>query len=391
MSSDFVIIGGGIVGLSVARQLLIKFPGAKVVVLEKEDQIALHQTGRNSGVIHSGIYYKPGSKKAENCLRGRELLYQYAAEKGIKFDRCGKVVVATDEAEISRLHSLYDRALGHGLKASKLDQKGLKEIEPHCAGLEAIFVPETGIIDFTDVSDSFKQDFIKAGGEVRLNSKVFDLKLNSGVCEIFTKNDRIESKMVINCGGLYSDSLAEKVLGSLPYRIIPFRGEYYHLHAEHLCRNLIYPVPDLRFPFLGVHFTRMVHGGVECGPNAVFALAKEGYSWREISLSETIRSVSFPGFFGFAKKHWKMGLAEMWRSLSKQAFADSLRKLIPEVKEEMLSPAHAGVRAQAMYKDGSLVDDFVIERQGGFIHVLNAPSPAATSSISIGEYVVGLV
>lgn len=391
MLRDFIIIGGGIVGLSVARELLRKFPNSKATLIEKEREIALHQTGRNSGVIHSGIYYKPGSKKALNCIRGRELLYNYAEEKGIKFDRCGKVVVATTIEEVERLNGLYDRAKEHGLNVSKLDEKGLREVEPYCAGLEAIFVPETGIIDFTDVSNAFKGDFLSAGGEVLLGERVFDLKVSGECCEVTTDKNKLEAKVVINCGGLYSDTLAEKVLGDLPYRIIPFRGEYYHLHTEHLCRNLIYPVPDLRFPFLGVHFTRMVHGGVECGPNAVFALAKEGYTWADVSVGETLRSLSFPGFFGFARKHWKMGIGEIWRSISKQAFVRSLKKLIPSVEESMLSKARAGVRAQAMHKDGSLVDDFVIERHGGFIHVLNAPSPAATSSISIGKYVVSLV
>lgn len=390
MKYDVIIVGGGIVGLATAYNLLKTKPGLSVAVLEKEKEPAMHQTGHNSGVIHSGIYYKPGSLKAQNCLNGYDMLLNFCQEYNVPFDRCGKVIVATSEQELPLLDNLYKRGQENGLEGLKmLSAAELHEHEPHVAGIKGIFVPQTGIIDYKLVSKTYAQAVEKAGGTLYFSKKVTDIQQDGKLIRVESKAHSFHARVLINCAGLYSDKVAGLTEKDLDTRIIPFRGEYYELkpEAKYLVKNLIYPVPDPNFPFLGVHFTRMMNGHVEAGPNAVFAFRREGYRKTDFHAGEFFEAITWPGFQKVMLKYWKTGMGEMWRSYSKKAFTKALQRLIPEITEEHLEPAPAGVRAQACDRNGGLLDDFKIVERAGMIHVLNAPSPAATSSLAIGKTV----
>jgi len=386
---DVIIVGGGIVGLATALNIKEKQPNLKLLILEKEEAIAKHQTGNNSGVIHSGLYYKPGSLKAINCINGYHKLVEFCEKYEIQFDLCGKIVVATSEEEIPLLNNLYERGIQNGLKNLTLLKEGeLKEYEPHVAGIAGIHVPQTGIVDYVKVCEKYAEVIQSLGGEIKFNEKVKNI-LSKDSNTVITNVGEYESKLVINCAGLYSDKIARLTEKKLNVKIIPFRGEYYTLTKEKqsLVKNLIYPVPDPNFPFLGVHFTRMMKGGVEAGPNAVLAFSREGYKKSDINILELAETLAWPGFQKVALKYWKTGMGEMYRSFSKAAFTKALQKLIPEIQEKDLSPGGAGVRAQACDKNGGLIDDFLIFEDAKTINVCNAPSPAATSSLSIGEKV----
>ena len=394
MNADIVIVGGGIVGLATAYHLTEKYPDKKILVLEKVDEVAHHHTGNNSGVIHSGLYYKPGSLKAKNCIDGYHMMIQFCDEHHIPYDLCGKVVVATDKSELGRLRDLFDRGRENGLEGLEmLDQARLKEIEPHLAGIQGIRVPQTGIVNYKQVCQKLAEIITERGGEIHLNTLVQSMKETDNSVQITTSTVSVECQLIINCAGLYSDKVAKMHLGKLDTRIIPFRGEYFELtaEAEHLVKHLIYPVPDPAFPFLGVHFTRMIGGGIEAGPNAVFAFKKEGYHRTDFDFKEFFGSLLWPGFQKVMFKYWKTGLGEMYRSFSKKAFTKALQRLIPEVQEDHLVPASAGVRAQACDRTGGLLDDFKIVHEKRAIHVINAPSPAATSSLSIGKTISEMV
>lgn len=387
MKYQYVIIGGGIVGLATAYQMLKQRPGLKLAVIEKENAVAAHQTGHNSGVIHSGLYYKPGSLKAKNCILGYEMLIAFCDEHQIPYDLCGKLVVASNASEVPELEKLYQRGLENGLsKIKMITQAEANEIEPHLNVYQGISVPYTGIIDYTVVCEKLAELVKEMGGEVFTGHKVEKIELELDQAIIITPQRTFETQRYINCAGLYSDKIASLTPKSIDTRIIPFRGEYYMLKPEkrYLVKHLIYPVPDPNFPFLGVHFTRMIDGGVEAGPNAVFAFKREGYKMSDINLKELFESLAWPGFRKVMFKYWKTGLGEYYRSFSKAAFTKALQKLIPEVQEDDLLPAEAGVRAQACDKFGGLLDDFKIIEEKHAIHILNAPSPAATSSLSIG-------
>lgn len=394
MKSDVIIIGTGAVGLATAVQLLKSKPGLRIRIIDKETEIARHQTGNNSNVIHSGIYYKPGSLKAKNCIHGYNLLLDFCTRNNIPFNLCGKVIVATSEAEVPLLSTIYNRGVENGLTGLRMiDKPELLEIEPHVNGLKAIFVPQTGIVDYKQVAITYGTVAQEAGAELNLGEKVLDIKKVSTGVEVVTDKGTYQSKLVVTCGGLQADKLAAMTLGKVSFRIIPFRGEYYKLkpEREHLCKTLIYPVPDPNFPFLGVHFTTMINGGVECGPNAVFAFKREGYKRTDFNLADVAESLAWPGFRKVIGKYWKTGLGEFYRSFSKPAFTKALQRLIPEIREEDLIPGGAGVRAQACDYQGGLIDDFLILEDGPAIHVCNAPSPAATSSLAIGEHIAGIV
>lgn len=387
MKYQYTIIGGGIVGLATAYQMLKKQPGLRLAIIEKEMAVAAHQTGHNSGVIHSGLYYKPGSLKAKNCILGYEMLIAFCDEHQIPYDLCGKLVVASNAAEVPELEKLYQRGLENGLtKIKRISQEEANEIEPHLTVYQGMSVPYTGIIDYTVVCEKLAELVQEMGGEIFTGHKVEKIDLALEQANIYTAQRSFETERYINCAGLYSDKVAGLTQKSIDTRIIPFRGEYYMLKPEkrHLVKHLIYPVPDPNFPFLGVHFTRMIDGGVEAGPNAVFAFKREGYRMSDIDLQEMFESLAWPGFRKVMGKYWKTGLGEFHRSFSKAAFTKALQKLIPEVKEDDLIPAEAGVRAQACDKFGGLLDDFKIIEEKHAIHILNAPSPAATSSLSIG-------
>ncbi len=387
--ADVVVIGGGIVGLATARELARRRPGASIVVLEKETGIARHQTGRNSGVVHAGLYYKPGSLKARLCRRGKSLLESFAVEHGIRHDRCGKLVVATDETERARLHGLLERARANGVDCRLVGSEEAGEIEPHVRVSEAIHVPETGIIDYVGTCGALAEEIRDRGGEVRCSAKARALLDRGSYVEVTLDGESITSRQAVNCGGLQSDRIARRSGARLDTRIVPFRGDYYMLRPEarHLCRGLIYPVPDPSFPFLGVHLTRTVDGGVECGPNAVLALAREGYGRLSFDLRDAFDSLTWPGLRRLVLQHWKVGVGEFRRAWSRRLFARSLQRLVPELSEADLVPAEAGNRAQALKRDGMFVDDFIIERSGSIVHVINAPSPAATASLAIAEHV----
>ncbi len=384
---DIAIIGGGIVGTStaIALQNTGKF---SVIVLEAENKLAAHQTGNNSGVIHSGLYYKPGSLKASNCVLGRQLMYKFCEDNNIKFERCGKIVVATNKEEIAALEDLEKKGKANGLKGVKrLSKEELNEHEPYVNGIDALLVPETGIVDYTEVTNTYAKIIQLHGGEIKTNSRFFSLSKDGNAHVLETESGEIKAKFLVNCAGLRSDKVA-KLCGVDPQlQIVPFRGEYYKIkkEKEYLVKNLIYPVPDPRFPFLGVHFTRMIKGGVEAGPNAVLAFKREGYSHKEFSLQDVSQLFFYAGFWKMASKYYKMGIGEFHRSLSKKAFVKALQKLLPEITIDDIAPGGAGVRAQALEPDGKLVDDFRIVEAYKMIHVLNAPSPAATASISIGQ------
>jgi L-2-hydroxyglutarate oxidase len=387
---NVIIVGGGIVGLATALKLISSNPNLKVLVIEKEKQVAKHQTGNNSGVIHSGLYYKPGSLKARNCIHGYNLLIEFCRQHNIPFDLCGKIVVATEQHELPLLKNLYDRGLQNGLANLKmLTPEQMREYEPHVTGLSGFYVPQTGIVDYKVVTEKYAEVIRKQGGEIRLGEKVLNIKLTAAGAEVITDQSTYTGKLLINCAGLYSDKIARLTSANVDVKIIPFRGEYYKLRKEkeYLVKNLIYPVPDPNFPFLGVHFTRMMKGGVEAGPNAVLAFKREGYKKSDINLGELAEALAWPGFQKVARKYWRTGFGEMYRSFSKAAFTKALQKLLPEVQESDLVEGGAGVRAQACDRTGGLVDDFLILEEKQVINVCNAPSPAATSSLSIGETV----
>ncbi|HYT95170.1 MAG TPA: L-2-hydroxyglutarate oxidase [Gemmataceae bacterium] len=391
---DTVIIGGGIVGMATARELAVRAPGLSVVVLEAENRVAAHQSGNNSGVIHSGLYYKPGSFKARFCVEGREAMYRFCSEHGIAHEQCGKVVVATRDDEIPGLEELERRGRANGLQGlRRLGAEEIREYEPHVRGLAGLLVRETGIADYPGVTRTLAGLLQDADGTVLLGARVFGCHRRSGEIVLETTRGDIACRFLINCAGLQSDRMA-RLCGLQPgLQITPFRGEYYELVPERatLVRNLIYPVPDPRFPFLGVHFTRMALGGVEAGPNAVLALEREGYSWWRFSLRDVLQMASYRGFWRMVGRYWKTGMAELYRSLSKRAFLRALQTLIPELRLEDIHPAGAGVRAQALLPDGTLADDFRILTAARMVHVLNAPSPAATASLRIGRAIVDMV
>ncbi len=390
---DVTVIGGGIVGLATALQIQKTNPSLQILLIEKESELARHQTGNNSGVIHSGLYYKPGSLKATNCIRGYHLLLDFCRDNDIPFELCGKIVVATEKKELPLLQNLFDRGKQNGLEGfKKLSKDQLKEYEPHVNGLEGFFVPQTGIVDYSKVALKYGELLRKNGATIKLGERVTSIRNQGNQLEVITDKSNHPSKLVINCAGLYSDKIARMTVPNVDVKIIPFRGEYYKLtkEKEYLVKNLIYPVPDPNFPFLGVHFTRMAKGGVEAGPNAVLAFQREGYKKTDINLSELLESLAWPGFQKVAAKYWRTGFGEMYRSFSKAAFTKALQKLIPEIQERDLTEGGAGVRAQACSRDGGLVDDFLILEEKNVINVCNAPSPAATSSLAIGETVAAL-
>jgi (S)-2-hydroxyglutarate dehydrogenase len=386
---DCVVVGGGIVGLSVAQAILEKNPAARIAILEKEESLARHQTGRNSGVIHSGIYYKPGSLKASLCRAGRKRLVEFCATHGIRHEVCGKVVVATSESELPRLNSLHERGLANGLNVRTLSPDQVEIFEPHVHCIAGIHVPETGIVDFVGVCLKLSELIRSHNGELRLGTKVNGIQVRGSENVLESTTGDVRTRFIVNCGGLHSDRLAVLAGAKPDARIVPFRGEYYELKPERrfLVRNLIYPVPDPQFPFLGVHFTRMIGGGVHAGPNAVLSLKREGYHRTSFDLADFVDTMTYPGFWRLVRKHARSGLEEMYRSFSKKAFARSLQKLIPEIAEGDLVPAEPGVRAQALRSDGGLVDDFLIVNNKSGMHICNAPSPAATASLEIGRVV----
>jgi L-2-hydroxyglutarate oxidase len=384
---DIAIIGGGIVGLATAMALS-KRPNTKIIVLEAENRLAAHQTGNNSGVIHSGIYYKPGSLKAKNCVEGRLAMYEFCAEHNILHDNCGKVIVATQEDELPALERLYDRGVANGLVGlRRLNAQEIREFEPHASGIAGLRVEQTGIVDYVGVCQAYAKIIKEAGGVIQTNSRVTSFRKVGDGFILTTPQGEVICKNLINCAGLQSDRVA-KLCGVDPQlQIIPFRGEYYEIIPEkhHLVNNLIYPVPDPRFPFLGVHFTRMVKGGVEAGPNAVLAFKREGYKMSSVSASDLMGYALYGGFWRMGLKYWKMAVGEYYRSFSKKAFVHALQRLLPDLQESDVHRSGAGVRAQALDPKGNLLDDFAIREAERQIHVLNAPSPAATASISIGK------
>jgi L-2-hydroxyglutarate oxidase len=387
---DCVVVGGGIVGLAVAWTLLEKRPGIRIAVLEKEDDWARHQTGRNSGVMHSGIYYKPGSLKAKLCREGNRRLVGFCQQHGIRYEPCGKVIVATTTAELPLMENLYERGIANGIAAKKLSAAEVNEFEPHVSCLAGIQVPSTGIVDFVGVCRKLAELISGGGGELRLGTKVQGFRMDGHDAVLETSKGTLAGRWIVNCAGLHSDRVAQLAGAEPGARIVPFRGEYYELTTERrsLVRNLIYPVPDPNFPFLGVHFTRMIDGSVHAGPNAVLSLKREGYHRTSFNLRDFMDTMTYGGFWQLAAKHAKSGLEEMHRSFSKKAFVRSLQKLIPEIRGEDLVPGAAGVRAQALRPDGGLVDDFLIIQSPSAVHVCNAPSPAATASLEIARVIV---
>jgi len=388
---DIIVIGAGIVGLATAYQILQQKKEVRLAVLEKESEVSRHQSGHNSGVIHSGIYYKPGSLKAQNCLRGYQQMVEFCKTHSIPFDLCGKVIVATKKEEIPALNEIYNRGIANGLNGLQyLDEGQIREKEPHTQGVLGLFVPQTGIIDYTVVCKKLGELISNMGGSILLDHKVTAVREEHDQLFIESSRGHYQSDYLINCAGLQSDEITRMVIGQSRVKIIPFRGEYYVLKEEKasLVKNLIYPVPNPEFPFLGVHFTRMINGGVEAGPNAVLAFKKEGYRKTDFSLSDLMTYAGFSGFWKIIRKFWRTGMGEMYRSISKKAFTKSLQMLIPEITSDDLLPGGSGVRAQACDKEGNLIDDFYFEYSSRSLHVCNAPSPAATSCLAIGETIV---
>ena len=386
-SYDCAIVGGGIVGLATAMILGRRQPGLAILLLEKESDLALHQTGRNSGVIHSGIYYKPGSFKARFAREGSRTMVEFCQEHGIKHDVCGKVIVATEDKELPLLEKLFQRGLENGLNVTKLSAAQVKEIEPHVSCLAGIKVPSTGIVNYRTVSLKYAELIEGQGGQIRRGVRVNGIQQASGTIVVETNQGPFETRFLVNCAGLHSDRVARLAQADPKAKIVPFRGEYYELipKAHHLVKGLIYPVPNPAFPFLGVHFTRMIDGGVHAGPNAVLAFKREGYHKTEFSLRDFAETMTYSGFWKLARKHAREGWMEIRRSLSKALFVRSLQRLVPEITSDDLVPSHAGVRAQALLPDGQLVDDFLIIQGDKSLHVCNAPSPAATASLQIGK------
>ena len=384
------IIGGGIVGLATAYQFTERFPGSRVVVLEKEPEVARHQTGHNSGVLHSGIYYKPGSLKAINCRLGKQAMEEFCKAEGISYDICGKVIVALAEPELPALERIFERGKANGVHCEIIGRERLSELEPHAAGIKAIHVPEAGIVNYKQVCQRLAERVRERGGDVYTSARVVQIDRNGDHVRLATTDREVEASQVVNCAGLQCDRVTALGGQKPDVKIVPFRGEYFELKpaAEHLCKTLIYPVPDPNFPFLGVHFTRMIEGGVECGPNAVLAFGREAYKKTDFNLADLAETLTYPGFLKIAAKFWKTGLGEMWRSASKAAFVRALQRLVPEIRAEHLVSAPAGIRAQAVSPDGSMVDDFLIQEADRVINVNNAPSPAATASLNIGKTIV---
>jgi len=388
---DVIIIGGGVVGLATGRELLQRFPDSKLLIVEKEQALAAHQTGHNSGVIHSGLYYKPGSLKARLCVAGAARMVQFCKENAIPYELCGKVVVATDESEVPALEELYRRGIANGVPNLRmLNAEQIREIEPHASGIRGIHVPGTGITDFTAVAQKYAEHIRAAGGEIQTGAAVTGIVRQNGLNIVQTKAGDFPGKLVINCAGLYSDTLARRAGATLAIQNVPFRGEYYDLKPDktHLVKGLIYPVPDPRFPFLGVHFTKRIYGKADAGPNAVLALAREGYSKTTINFGEAMETLRWPGFRKMARKYWRAGLGEFYRSFSKAAFVRALQKLIPEVTGDDLVTGGTGVRTQALEMDGKLMDDFAFVFQEGQVHIVNVPSPAATASLEVAREIV---
>jgi L-2-hydroxyglutarate oxidase len=391
LTYDVAIIGGGIVGTAVGMSLQ-KDKKLSVILMEAENKFAPHQTGNNSGVIHSGLYYKPGSLKAKNCIEGRELMYRFCEENNIPHNRCGKIVIAIHDYEVPALHELEQRGLENGLKGLKrISKEEIKEHEPHADGILGLYVPETGIVDYSLVTEKYVEIITGCGGKVLTSTKFLNLVRKNGEMILETNQGEIKTRVLVNCAGLHSDTVAKKCGLKPNLQIIPFRGEYFTLvkEREFLIKNLIYPVPDPKFPFLGVHFTRMIKGGVEAGPNAVLSFKREGYKKYDFSLKDTFQMISYGGFWKMGARHYKMGIKEFYRSFNKSEFVSALQKLVPEIKNSDVYPGGAGVRAQALEPDGKLVDDFRIIETENMVHVLNAPSPAATASISIGNTIAG--
>lgn len=391
MKFDVTIIGGGIVGLATAYRLTQSHPDKTVCILEKEDRLAKHQTGHNSGVLHSGIYYKPGSLKAVNCREGKLAMEAFCREEDIEHELCGKVIVSVNEEEVPRMEKVYERGQANGVNCELISKERLAEIEPHAQGVAAIHVPECGIVNYRQVCERLAQRVEERGdNQILLGAKVSRIEDRPGSLLLHGSKGVVETDRLVNCAGLHSDRVTALGGQTPPAQIIPFKGEYFELkpEAKHLCRHLIYPVPDPQFPFLGVHFTRMIGGAVECGPNAVLAFGREAYGKLDLNLPDLLGSLAYPGFQKMAAKHWKMGMGEMWRSYNKAAFVKALRRLVPEIAAHHLEPAPAGIRAQAVTPDGALVDDFLIQTSPRIVNVCNAPSPAATASLNVGRHVV---
>ena len=390
---DLAIVGAGIIGLATAHRYIAKHPGQSVLILERESGFAHHQTGRNSGVLHSGIYYAPGSMKAELAVAGRSAMVDFCRERGIDHEVCGKVIVATRDDEIERLRALSGRAELNGLSAELIDAGRLTEIEPHCNGIEALYVPSTGIVSYSKVCEALRIEIEESGGSVRFDTSVLNVEESEVGARISTSGGEIFARFLVNCAGLRCDQVAGMVNAAEGNRIVPFRGEYYELVPErsHLVKGLIYPVPDPSFPFLGVHLTRMIDGSIHAGPNAVLALSREGYRWRDVQPSQILEHLTNPGLWKLARKYWRTGAGEVWRSLNKAAFVRALQRLVPEIESKDLEASPAGVRAQAMDANGELLDDFAITRSGNSLHVINAPSPAATASLEIGGRIVEMI
>jgi (S)-2-hydroxyglutarate dehydrogenase len=394
MTYDIAIVGGGIVGLATARALLERFPALKLVLCEKEAELGRHQTGHNSGVIHSGIYYKPGSFKARLCVEGVRLMLDFCETHAIKYDRCGKVIVATSPEEVPRLETLYERGTANGVPGlTRIDAAHVREIEPHVKAVAGIHSPNTAIVDYSEVTAALGRDLVAGGVTIEYNFPVTSItRVRGGGLAVSTREHTITASRLINCAGLYSDVVARLAGADTDVQIVPFRGEYYFLRPERegLVRGLIYPVPDPEFPFLGVHFTRTIHGQVEAGPNAVLAFAREGYRFTSLRPRELAGTLGYGGFWAMARKYWRTGAYEIYRSLSKKKFVEALQKLVPDLRGEDVTPGGAGVRAQAVRPDGSLLDDFSIVAGADAIHVVNAPSPGATASLAIGRHIAGL-
>ena len=391
MTYDFIIVGAGIVGLSTAYKISEAYPDLNILILEKEDRVAAHQTGNNSGVIHSGIYYKPNSYRAKNCIEGRHQLVDFCREHNVLHEICGKVIVATEEEDIPRLDGIFETGQTNGIEGIKqVSPEEVNEIEPHVSCVKGIHVPCSGIVDYTGVCKKLR-DLIRANGnEIRLGQEVKSIQNTQNDLSVKTKTDHFSGRYLINCAGLYSDHVAQSAGVRPKIQIVPFRGEYFELkpEAEHLVNGLIYPMPNPAFPFLGVHFTKMATGGIECGPNAVFAFKREGYDKISFNLNETIETLNYPGFWNLARKYWRMGLDEWYRSFSKKAFVKGLQKLVPAIRPEHLKVSPSGVRAMALKPNGEILDDFQFEVTDNEIHVLNAPSPAATAGLAIGDEIL---
>jgi L-2-hydroxyglutarate oxidase len=390
---DVVVVGGGIIGLATSMKLTQDFPNLKVAVLEKEEKVAQHQTGHNSGVIHAGIYYAPGSQKANFCSTGGKLLRDFCDEYGIAYDMCGKLIVATDDSEVPQLEELFKRGTENGAEGLRMvDQEEIKDIEPYSAGVKAILSPNTGIIDYYEVSQAYGTRMRENGGDLLTNVEVISIENKDNLVYINTTSGMFAAKYVLNCAGLHADTVARMMGVDVGVKIVPFRGEYFSIisEKEHMVKGLIYPVPNPNMPFLGVHFTRRINGSVEAGPNAVLAFSREGYKKTDVNLKDTFGTLSYPGFWKMSAKYWKVGMHEQYRSLVKGVFVKSLQKLMPEITGDDLGVPGAGVRAQVIDSNGGLLQDFAIEASTNAIHVLSAPSPGATSSITISEYIVNL-